>query len=213
MYLILFYVNIIVEDYFVNYKIMTETTKTIPKVNYIESKKKNLLWPILFLVFIIIISIWAFAYNYIINVYWFHILWFNYDSKEQLKKQIDDNNKSINELNSKPEIEVYKLLEAEKKNIKELEKRSEISTYIKHLKSLSEPKYWIHFQWFSLANWVITTTVVIESSLQDRKIPYEKARDFIKNYRTDTWALLDLVFINVIEWMDSMKFDTNFKVK
>jgi hypothetical protein len=95
--------------------------------------------------------------------------------------------------------------------IEELDKRSKISTYIKHLKSLyPENVYWISFEWFSLTNWKINTKATIEST---NKIAYEKTRDFIRNYRTSTGALLDLEFINLVEWMDSIKFDANFKIK
>lgn len=189
---------------------MTETTN---KVNYIESKKKGLFWPILFLVFIILLSVWAFTYNHIVNTYWFHFLWLDYDSRNQLQAKISENNDKIREINNKPEIQVYKLLETNKRAIDELAKRSEVSKYILHLKSLAGTRYWINFQWFTLANWAIATTAVIESSLQEKKISYEKTRDFIRNYRTDTGALLDLQFVNVIEWMDTIKFDSNFKIK
>jgi phosphoserine aminotransferase len=118
----------------------------------------------------------------------------------------------IKELNDKPEIQVYSLLENNKWVIKELEKRSEVTIYLKHLNSLSsEDNYWIKFEWFNLAEGKINTTAIIEST--NEKLAYEKTRDFVRNYRTDTWALLDLEFINLIEWNDTMKFDVSFKIK
>jgi hypothetical protein len=98
--------------------------------------------------------------------------------------------------------------------IEELEKRSKVSEYIRHLKSLyPENVHWVKFEGFSMANWEISTKATIESTFNPDKIAYEKTRDFIKNYRTDTWALLELKFINLIEWYDTMKFDVNFKIK
>jgi hypothetical protein len=95
-----------------------------------------------------------------------------------------------------------------------LEKRSRITTYIEHLKSLSpENKYWIKFEWFNLAEWRITTSAIVEWTNNNDKIAYKKTRDFIRNYRTDSWALLDLEFINLVEWSDIMKFNVSFKIK
>jgi hypothetical protein len=102
--------------------------------------------------------------------------------------------------------------------ISELEKRSKVSTYIKHLKSLSpENVYWITFEGFSLAAGKITTRAIVEWVVWG-KTAYQKTRDFIKDYRNSmeasgTGVSLELEFVNLIEWMDSMRFDANFKIK
>jgi hypothetical protein len=39
----------------------------------------------------------------------------------------------------------------------------------------------------------------IEIVSDDKAIAYQKTRDFLKNYRTDSKALFDLQFVNTIE--------------
>jgi hypothetical protein len=174
---------------------MTETK------NYIENVKGGLTWPIFFLIFVILISAGLFAYDKYLQ-----------KQKADFDIQILGLQQTIGELNAKPEIQIYSLLYNNKGVIDELDKRSKITTYIKHLKSLSsEGKYWVKFEWFNLAEGKINSTAIIESI--DNKTAYEKARDFIRNYRTDSWALLDLEFINLVEWNDTIRFDVNFKIK
>ncbi|MDR2640392.1 MAG: hypothetical protein LBC61_03590 [Candidatus Peribacteria bacterium] len=55
---------------------------------------------------------------------------------EALNSEISGLKETINDLNSKKEIQVYALLENNKGMIEELEKRSKVSEYIRHLKSL-----------------------------------------------------------------------------
>lgn len=176
---------------------MVENTKK--EINYIESKKKNLVLPISFLLFVIFISVGLFTYNKYLQKQKV-----DFDAETFKVQQI------IEELNNKPEIQVYSLLENNKGVIKELEKRSQVTTYLRHLNSL-ENNYWVKFEWFNLMEGKINSTAIIEST--NEKPAYEKTRDFVRNYRTDTWALLDLEFINLIEWNDTMKFDVNFKIK
>jgi hypothetical protein len=192
-------VLILVGKYLINYLKMTEIAKN--KVNYIESKKRGLAWPVLFLVFIILISAGLFAYDKYLQ-----------KQKVDLNVKVEEVKWVIDELKNKPEIQVYSFLENNKGVIDELEKRSKITTYITHLKSLSpEDKYWIKFEWFNILEGKINTTAIIESV--NDKTAYEKTRDFIRNYRTDSWALLNLEFVNLIEWSDTIRFDVNFKIK
>jgi predicted negative regulator of RcsB-dependent stress response len=80
---------------------MVENTKS--KVNYIESKKGNLVLPILFLLFVILISAGAFAYNEYLQ-----------KQKADFDTEILRMQQVIKELNDKPEIQVYSLLENNK---------------------------------------------------------------------------------------------------
>ncbi|MDR2411334.1 MAG: hypothetical protein LBD88_01730 [Candidatus Peribacteria bacterium] len=81
--------------------------------------------PISFLLFVIFISVGLFTYNKYLQKQKV-----DFDAETFKVQQI------IEELNNKPEIQVYSLLENNKGVIKELEKRSQVTTYLRHLNSL-----------------------------------------------------------------------------
>lgn len=179
-------------------------TKTIKKENYIEKSKKSLLWPIIFFVIIIASTVALFFYNNVL--------------KGQISDLDEQNQKmaqTIQELNSNPEVKVYKLLDNNKAVIEQFDKRSQIVTYIKHIKSLNAAstwkRYWVLLQGFSLSNWNINSTAMIES--ESTSLAYEITQNFIAKYRLDPESILELNFINQIEWMDTIKFNTNFTIK
>jgi hypothetical protein len=87
---------------------------------------------------------------------------------------------------------------------------NKIPTYINHLGDI-QTKYDIKFTWFILSDLWLDTIVEVKSD--DKAIAYQKARDFIKNYRKDPDALFNLDFINQISWMDNIKFKVHFKIK
>jgi predicted negative regulator of RcsB-dependent stress response len=81
---------------------------------------------VLFLVFVLLISAGLFAYNKYIQ-----------NEVEKLQKDLAAERQIIGELEARKDIQVYSLLKNNERVISELEKRSKVSTYIKHLKSLS----------------------------------------------------------------------------
>ena len=99
---------------------------------------------------------------------------------------------------------MFALVEANQLLLKELEKRNKVTSFINHLESMND-EYNIKTEWFKLTNGSVSTTVFTESN--DDGIAYTKTRDFIKNYRTNTWALFDLDFVTDVEGMDNMKFN------
>lgn len=176
--------------------------KNNKKINYIESKKKGLIVPIVFLVICIVLSLSLFAYNKFLEA----------QIGEIQEKTAEFEATALN-LQEQVEIKVYSIIDANKFTIEELEKRSEITKYLNHFKDLSE-EYSINFQGFSISKWVINTTIVVNSSTDvNEKLPYQKVTDFISSYRSDSEAILSLEFIDMIEWMDSIKFNATFKVK
>lgn len=177
------------------------------KLNYIESKKVSLVWPIIFLVIVVVTTLWLHWYNYYLQ-----------KQVENLRTKSIELNNTAETLNNNPEIQAYLLLDGNKNIINELDKRSKITDYMKHLDSLqTKEKYDLVFEGFSINKWEITTTVTTSSSIdgntQSGSLAYEKTARFIKEYRNDQDALLDLGFVNLIEWMDNMKYNVVFTIK
>ena len=177
------------------------------KVNYIDSKKTSLVFPIIFLVLVIALTVSLFFYNSFIQ-----------KQVEDLKIKTAELNKTAETISNKSEVQVYTLIDNNRSVISELEKRSKITAYIDHIESLESPqKYGINFDWFTISKWEITTTASTQSTLTTNSkswsLAYEKTANFIKEYRNDPEAILNLDFISLIEWMDSMKYNVKFSIK
>ena len=170
------------------------------KVNYLESKKSSLIFPIVLLVIVLILSVWLFVYNKSLK-----------SNIVELQNKTAEMELTIDELSNKREIQVYSLIEANIQYIEELEKRSKISTFIKHLKTVVNPnRYNLTLSDFNFSNWEVSAMAIAQS---ENKIAFEKVRDFIRWYRRDPSALLNLEFVNQIEWMDTMRFEVKFTIK
>jgi hypothetical protein len=129
---------------------------------------------------------------------------------EKLKNNISWFETSIKEVESDKKLQIYSLLELNSSVIKSYKSMNNITRYINHM-NVIQAKYDLLFKWFTLNNWELFTNIEIVSD--DKAIAYQKTRDFLKNYRTDSKALFDLQFVNTIEWMDNMKFKWYFKIK
>jgi hypothetical protein len=129
---------------------------------------------------------------------------------EKLKNNISWFETSIKEVESDKKLQIYSLLELNSSVIKSYKSMNNITRYINHM-NVIQAKYDLLFKWFTLNNWELLTNIEIVSD--DKAIAYQKTRDFLKNYRTDSKALFDLQFVNTIEWMDNMKFKWYFKIK
>lgn len=175
-------------------------------LNYIDSKKKSLVWPIIFLLLVITLTIALFSYNIYIQ-----------KKVDDFITKTSDLHKTINNINSKKEVQVYTLIESNKNIINELEKRSKITEYMKHMDSLVSPKkYNINFEGFSINKGKIMTSISTQSTLENNStgsLAYEKTVNFIRNYRKDPEALLNLDFVGLVEWMDNMKYNITFSIK
>ncbi len=169
------------------------------EVNFITNKKNELIKPLIFLWFVLVVSLGLFLFNWRLDY-----------NNWQLDQKIFEREVDIKVLESDPKIQVYSLIEANKSTIIGLEKRSMITKYVNHIKSISK-KYDVAFEWFTISNWIINTVSLISST--DKWLAYAKTRDFIKNYRLDDKALFNLEFISSIEGGDSMKIPLIFKLK
>lgn len=170
------------------------------EMNVINKKtKSNYITSLSFLIIVIITTISIHIYN-------------NYSlvKIEKIKTNISSRQASIIDLEKDTWLQIYSLLQLNKNVISRYKKMNNITTYINHLNILSK-KYDLNFLGFNLSDWEIKTRINIKSDKD--LIAYEKTRDFINNYRSDSDALFYLDFINNIEWMDEINFNANFKIK
>lgn len=159
--------------------------------------------PIISTIFLVLVLIFTLLL-FIVNKYL-------QSQNEKISESIGEIEKSLSTYKKDKNVQVYELLKNYDKEIKRLEKNSDIVTYLNHLWDISK-KYSISFSWFSMSNGEIKTKV------EARKNPiknntYSKVWDFISWYREDKTALFELKFINSFEWMDTINFDVNFKIK
>lgn len=169
------------------------------------TNKKNMKLPILpliFFIFTIILTAWFYGYNFYLS-----------SENNKISERNMNLERSINSLRENKEIQVYELLKQNNAEISKYERNSDIVKYMDHLSDI-ERKYKLSFSGFSIVDWEIKSEInirKIDSRLESQS--YEKVRDFIKNYREDKEALLELKFINSFDWMDNIKFNVNFGVK
>lgn len=165
-----------------------------------ETKQKNsiILWYGIFLLSIVIV-VWLFIFNSYLG-----------NKIETLEKNIQSSNNTIQELQKNKSVQIYSLLEENKKLIETLEKKSKITDFIYNIRQLQDT-YEVIFTWFSYSNWVISMSALAPFD-PNNKAP-QKVAKFIKNYRSDKYALFDLDFINTFAWSDNMTFNVNLKIK
>jgi hypothetical protein len=131
----------------------------------------------------------------------------NADALQGKITQIDAN---IDELSKDKSLEVFALINANKKTIDIMQSRSNVTTYIKHMKSIAG-LYDLEFRGFEISGSQIYTNAFIRSD--DNGIAYKKLIKFIENYRNNENSLFELSFINRVLGYDDMKLGIRFKVK
>ena len=169
------------------------------EIKNISKKPKNNILSISFLIIVILSTWFMHFYNSIIT-----------KNIEEIKTNITSIEWNISEVKKDKNLQIFSLLEDNKSILNSYKLMNNISKYINHL-NVIQAKYDLKFTWFSLNNWVLNSSIEFVSD--DNWIAFQKARDFIKNYRMDKKALFELDFINQIQWMDKIKFNVSFKIK
>lgn len=169
----------------------------------VNSKKdKTVIFAMIFLVFVIILTIWLFVVNF-----------FYQKSIDKISAENENISKAIENFKSKKELQLYSLISSYKWELSEKEKNSQILTFLEHLDEI-EKKYEVNFSWFNLDSGEIKTEVTVRKLwIKWEKEAYSKVKNFIENYRDDKDALFDVKFINSFEWMDEIKFNLSLKIK
>lgn len=161
--------------------------------------KTPYLGSIFFFLFVILLTVGLFSYNYYLK-----------QQSIEIQSKIEWYNKSIAEVEKDNSFKIYALIDANKKIIEKLTERSKITNYINHLEQVAKD-YWVVFWGFNISGWKLDTSISIEND--DYSLAYKKLVKFIKNYRKDKEALFKLGFITRVTWYDSIKFNLNFEIK
>lgn len=168
----------------------------------VQSFKKLPVWPTVFLIFVFVVTVWLYAYNYYLT-----------NENSNLSTEKDGLTTAISSKKEDKNIQVFDLLKKSSFSISKMELNNKVVTYIEHLADISK-KYGLNFSGFSLNNGEIKTEVTARKiAIRWNAQTYEKISKFIKEYKEDEERLFDLDFINSFEWMDEMKFSVNFKIR
>lgn len=168
----------------------------------VGQKTKIPVLPTIFLVAVIVSTLWLFWYNYYI--------WKTNASMAEEQARLEW---AINDLKTKKDIQIYELLSTYNNQLSKLERNSDLVKYMEHMDDI-EKNYWVSFSGFSISDWEIKTTVTARRIwIRTESSTYKKVSDFIEKYRTDENALFELKFINSFEWMDEIKFNVSLKIK
>lgn len=174
------------------------------KTEIIKNTKNTHLTSILFLIFVLVLTIWLYFYN-------------NHLIVEQAKKEsvISEYEKSIDSYKENKELKMYSLVQLNSKSLDLLEKNSKVTNFLDHMDYIKNT-YDIDFRWFTLNKTFISTSILVKSdeySEMEYRLAYQKLVDFISKYKDDENSLFDLSFINRIVWHDEMKLSINFTIK
>lgn len=155
-----------------------------------EKKVKKIHLSLIFLFFIITISIWSYYYDWVLA-----------KTNAGIQKIIDIKNWEIKKLKEDKNLQILDLLDNNRDVINKLRAYSEITSFINHLEDLWAI-YAIKFSWFNFNAWILTTSIISEtdeaSDNREALYDYQKVASFIKDYRNDTESMFDLGFIKSI---------------
>lgn len=168
--------------------------KTIEK-----SQKINL--PMIFLILIIILTIWIYWYNTYLE-----------SQNNDLDKKISDKQIEIDKIKKDKNIKVFALIQDNKKTLDKLEAYSQITKLINWMTYIQD-NYDLILDWFSYSNWIITTKAYTDPNKMSN--PYETTSHFIQAYRIDKNpnAIFNLPYISRVSWIENMTFNLKLEVK
>jgi len=171
---------------------MIETTKQ--KINI---KKIN--FPIIFLVFVILSTIWLYWYNFYIE-----------SDNQKIETRISEKKTEINKIKEDKNIQVYALISDNKKTLNKLESYSQITRFMNSLTYI-EDNYSLILEWFNYSNWIITT----KASTNPEKVSnaYVATYSFIEKYRNEKDVDFKLPYISKVIWNSQMSFNLKLEVK
>ena len=167
---------------------------------YLKKKDKNMLFSIIFFIFIIVITLAIFFYNKILT-----------SDIGEITQSLETKKNSIEEIKEDSNIQVKELLDINANAIDNLEKKTKVLDFIYHVKYISA-KYDILFSAFNYANERVSLDAVIKTA-EDGTPAYEKLRSFIADYRIDEDAKFQLDFISRFVGQKRISFHTDFIIK
>ncbi len=167
---------------------------------YKNPKEKTFNFSLIFLIFVITITIGLYWYNY-------YLSWIN----NSLNKEITLKQQALTEKQQQQVLKVYNLYTLNKQTINKLDKYSQIKNFINHLDYITN-KYSLIFKGFSYDSWELMTTAYTVSD--NKTIDYQKTVKFLREYKRDKNALFTIKPIKWVNTFDNkQKFKITFKIK
>jgi len=177
---------------------------------YIKNTNFKISVSLISIIIVIVISISLFVWNFYIQ-----------KSNDDIKKDLEEKTKKVEELKKDDLIIVKTLFDINKKSLDKLNELSKISKYYYYITDL-QSNYMIKFAWFNIDNWIITSSIStktdnLEEEAYNNNIKidfynYQKTAKFIREYRKDEKRLFDLDFINQIDNKDTDIEEFNIKL-
>jgi len=164
-----------------------------------KSNSKGINFPLIFLIFILLATIWLYWYNFYIE-----------RDNSIIESRISEKELEIEKIKKDKNIQVYALISENKKILDKLESYSQITVIMNHLTYIKD-NYNLILEWFSYSNWVVNTKATTDSKRVWKA--YSATAYFIDNYRKDKDALFGLPFISKITWHTQISFNLKLKVK
>ncbi len=163
-------------------------------------KKKNNNFSLYFLIFVLVLTIWLYGYNF-----------YEQSQISKIENTIQEKQKALSEKKRQKNIVVYNLYNSNKWVFKKLEKYSKIADYITHLDQIWY-KYSLNFKWFSYSNWELSTKAY--SISDNNAIDYQKTVNFLRKYSKDKQAKFIVEPLNSVKTKDDrQEFNLKFKLK
>jgi len=166
----------------------------------IKTSGGKISFPLIFLVLIIIMTVWIYWYNSYIES--------ENDNLEADK--IAPTVAKINDIKKDNNIKVYSLIQDNKKILNKLESFSDITNIIKWI-SYIENNYDLNLKWFNYSNWVVSTKAYTDPNRVSNW--YRATSYFISKYRKDKKAIFKLPYISKFSWSKNIAFNLKLEVK
>jgi len=166
---------------------------------YKQKKSRSFYYAIAFLVFVVLVTVWLYAYNMMIL-----------GQVKDLDDSIARLDTSIEKLNQDENIQVYSLYAWNKNTFDALAAQSQIPKFVKSVKK-ALAKNGLDLWGFSYSDGTVSVKITSESD--SRSKGYEKIVKFLKTYREDEESIFDLESITRVAGQDKIAFDAKFVVK
>ena len=152
-----------------------------------------------FFILVILLSAFLYYYNSSIST-----------NIQELNSQIEERNKSIEELKNDKKIIVYELINKNQQILDKYKKESQIPDFIDELDRVWRD-YSITLNWFSYTKWSVSSSAVATKTIKNDA--YIKVSDFLRDYRTNSWSMFDVDFVNSFQWDSTIWFNLKFSLK
>ena len=167
---------------------------------YDKKKSTTFYVAIVFFVLVVVISWGLFVYNSQLE-----------NKNLELTNNINQIEKSIQAVESDPNIQAYSIFEKNQVFLENLSKQSEIPSFVSHLRKYFSIS-WLESSGFSYSAWMVS--VDLSAQTNDNGYAYQKVVSFLRDYNAlGEEALFETQFIPSFDGYDRVNFTGEFKLK